>query len=206
VLYNNHSVMPSPAHAAARGCTGNETWTLAGVPDFWMDTPRLEEALAGVAATSPVLLLAHQPAQAVEAAASDQVQLQLSGHTHGGQTWPLTTGVYLQYTYLAGLYQRQDMYLYVSEGAIGWGERVRFWSTPEITLVTLRSGYGQPSGDIGRRSCIYGAWFGLLIFPIYFLSWATVCCCGKRWRTVKSGVESEDSELSVRLCRLPAEE
>ena len=195
VLYNNHSTLPSSSHATARGCTANETWTLAGVPDFWMDTPRLEEALAGVRASSAVLLMAHQPNQAKKAAASGQVQVQLSGHTHGGQTWPLTTGVYLQNTYLAGLYRRQDMYVYVSEGAIGWGERVRFWSSPEITLVTLRSGYGQPSGDIGRRSCMYGAWFGLLIFPIYFLLWAVVCCWGKRWRTIKSGVSSEDGEL-----------
>jgi hypothetical protein len=67
-----------------------------------MDTPKLEEALDGAAVGTPVVLLAHQPNQAVEAAGlGGRVQLQLSGHVHGGQTWPLHLGTFVAVRRLA---------------------------------------------------------------------------------------------------------
>ena len=80
VLYNNHTSLPGDAVAKARGCGTDEQFHLAGVPDFWMDTPKLGEALEGVEMGEPVVLLAHQPNQAVEASAlAGRVQLQISG-------------------------------------------------------------------------------------------------------------------------------
>ena len=169
-----------------------------------MDTPNLDEALAGVAPGSPVLLMAHQPKQAVDAALTGQVQLQVSGHTHGGQTWPMTPGVYVANTYLAGMHERDGMHVYVSEGAVGWGERVRFWTTPELTLFTLRSGGGEPSGDVGLHASVLGAWLGLLIFPLYFLLWTVVCCSGKRWRTARPSVAEDDARALLAVA--PASE
>ena len=66
----------------------------------------------------------------------------------------------------------------------------------EITLFTLRSGGGEPSGDVGLHASVLGAWLGLLIFPLYFLLWAVVCCSGKRWRTARPPVvEAEGGAL-----------
>src|SRR5690606_25137628 len=70
---------------------GSATFGLAGVNDVAggqrSDPPDLERALAGLDESGPTILLAHQPVLVTEAAASG-VDLQLSGHTHGGQMWP----------------------------------------------------------------------------------------------------------------------
>jgi hypothetical protein len=85
---------------------------------------------------APKILLAHQPrsAAAAEAAGCD---LQLSGHTHGGQFWPWNHFVRLQQPYVAGLHRLGRMWVYTSRGTGYWGPPKRFGAPSEITLITL---------------------------------------------------------------------
>jgi predicted MPP superfamily phosphohydrolase len=99
----------------------------------------LESALAGADPDLPVLLLAHQPkqiAQAVESA----VDLQISGHTHGGQIWPFNFLVRLDQPVVQGLSAHGERtQLYTSRGTGFWGPPFRVFAPSEITLLTLRS-------------------------------------------------------------------
>jgi len=118
------------------------TFDLAGVDDVTGERegsgPDLPGALAGRDATRPVILLAHQPVLADQASAAG-VDLQISGHTHGGQMWPLHYLVRLQQGHLAGLERVGDTVLYTSRGVGSWGPPVRVGAPPEITILTLRS-------------------------------------------------------------------
>jgi hypothetical protein len=82
------------------------------------------------------VLLAHQP-QAVTEAESLGVDLQLSGHTHGGQMFPWNYAVKLVTPYVAGLYQHKRTALYVSRGTGTWGPPMRVGAPPEITQLDL---------------------------------------------------------------------
>jgi predicted MPP superfamily phosphohydrolase len=117
---------------------------LAGVDDHeshrWgrghgEDLPR---ALDGRADDRPVVLLAHQPRQ-VRSAARHGIDLQLSGHTHGGQIWPWHAAVMLQQGgLLAGHYRFGGTQLYVSRGTGYVGPAVRIGAPAEIARITLR--------------------------------------------------------------------
>ncbi|MEW9532410.1 metallophosphoesterase [Microbispora sp. NPDC049125] len=120
---------------------------LAGVNDLngqaSGDGPDLGSALGGRDAGRPVVLLAHQPVQVREAAAHG-VDLQLSGHTHGGQMAPFNLIVPLQQPVVAGLasFPRAgggDTQIYVTRGAGYWGPPVRVGAPPEITLIELHA-------------------------------------------------------------------
>lgn len=82
------------------------------------------------------VLLAHQPRSAA-AAAEAGFQLQLSGHTHGGQFWPWNLFVRFQQPFTAGLYRLQDLWVYVSRGTGYWGPPKRFGAPSEITKLRL---------------------------------------------------------------------
>jgi predicted MPP superfamily phosphohydrolase len=82
------------------------------------------------------VLLAHQPRSA-EAAAQAGFDLQLSGHTHGGQFFPWNLFVPLQQPFVAGLDRVRDMWVYTSRGTGYWGPPKRFGAPSEITLVRL---------------------------------------------------------------------
>ncbi|AXB43394.1 metallophosphoesterase [Amycolatopsis albispora] len=97
----------------------------------------LDKALDGAPADTPVLLLAHQPKQIAETAG--RVDLQLSGHTHGGQIWPFHYLVRTDQPVLHGLSQHGPTQLYTSRGAGFWGPPLRVFAPSEITLLTLRS-------------------------------------------------------------------
>jgi len=84
----------------------------------------------------PTLLLRHQPAL-MDEAASMGVGLQLSGHTHSGQIWPLNYMVAIQFRPYNGLHKEGDMYYYISPGTGTWGPPMRLGSRTEITLITL---------------------------------------------------------------------
>jgi uncharacterized protein len=86
----------------------------------------------------PVVLLAHQPVQ-VHEAAEHGVDLQLSGHTHGGQMVPFNFLVRLQQPVINGYAQFGDTQLYVTNGAGFWGPPVRVGAPPQVTLVELRT-------------------------------------------------------------------
>jgi len=118
---------------------------LAGVTDFnagQFDRSHASNpaaAMAGAPAQAAVrILLAHQPrtAAAAEAAGFD---LQLSGHTHGGQFWPWNFFVPLQQPYVAGLHRRGRLQVYVSRGTGYWGPPMRIGARSEITRIRLRS-------------------------------------------------------------------
>ena len=116
--------------------------SLAGVHDRegtgrW--APDYDAALAGTDAGGYVLLLAHQPVQA-ESVQGRGVDLQLSGHTHGGQMWPLNYLVPLQQPVVDGLEEVGDVPVLTSRGVGAWGAAVRVGAPPEVPLVTLRRG------------------------------------------------------------------
>ena len=118
---------------------------LAGVPDHGAsrfpeegDGENLELALAGRDPSRAVVLLAHQP-KAIFAGAPLGVDLQLSGHTHGGQIWPWGALVHLQQPYIRGLHRVADTQLYVSCGTGFWGPPMRLGAPAEITEIILRA-------------------------------------------------------------------
>jgi predicted MPP superfamily phosphohydrolase len=125
-------------HTAIR--RGGAAFDLAGVNDLagenYSDAPNFDQALAGVGAARPTVLLAHQPVQVSEAA-SRGVDLQLSGHTHGGQMWPFHYAVSAVQPALAGLSTVGDTQLYVTRGAGFWGPPVRIGAPPDITVISL---------------------------------------------------------------------
>jgi hypothetical protein len=82
------------------------------------------------------LLLAHQPRSAA-AAADAGFDLQLSGHTHGGQFWPWNYFVPLQQPFTAGLHKLKALWVYTSRGTGYWGPPKRFGAPSEITHLRL---------------------------------------------------------------------
>ena len=120
---------------------GDAAFDLAGVNDVSgrsvHDGPDFDRALAGTSSSRPTVLLAHQPVQVSEAAARG-VDLQLSGHTHGGQLWPFHYVVEAQQGALAGLSTVDGTQLYVTRGAGYWGPPVRVGAPPDITVLSLR--------------------------------------------------------------------
>lgn len=96
-------------------------------------------ALASADPSLPVLLLAHQPKQ-IGAAVEHGVDLQVSGHTHGGQIWPFHLLVRLEQPTVRGLSRHgARTQLYTSRGTGFWGPPFRIFAPSEITLLTLRS-------------------------------------------------------------------
>ncbi len=83
------------------------------------------------------VLLSHAPVRARQAESAG-VELMLSGHTHGGQIWPLGYLVRRYYPLFAGRYELGDMTVIVSRGAGTYGVRMRLWRVGEILRITLR--------------------------------------------------------------------
>jgi predicted MPP superfamily phosphohydrolase len=119
---------------------GGAAFDLAGVNDIAgaerQDPPDFDRALSGRDSARPTILLAHQPVQ-VATAADYGVDLQLSGHTHGGQMWPFHYAVRAVQPALAGLSAVGDTQLYVSRGAGFWGPPVRVGAPPDISVISL---------------------------------------------------------------------
>ncbi|GAB2761612.1 metallophosphoesterase [Amycolatopsis magusensis] len=118
------------------------TFDLAGVNDAtayqWQDNADVGKAVQGRDPSRAVVLLAHQPVD-VQDAVDHDVDLQLSGHTHGGQITPFELLVSLQQGAVAGLSQHGATQLYVTRGAGFWGPPVRVGAPPDITIVELRA-------------------------------------------------------------------
>ncbi|XP_032218413.2 transmembrane protein with metallophosphoesterase domain [Nematostella vectensis] len=84
------------------------------------------------------ILLAHQPQAALQAIQQyPDIDLVLSGHTHGGQFFPLHIPIYLWNPFFSGLYRYTDTWIYVNPGTMYWGIPFRIGSTPEITVFTI---------------------------------------------------------------------
>jgi len=97
----------------------------------------LEKQLSRLDREKASILLYHQPIH-FEKAASFGVGLQLSGHTHGGQLYPIIYISRMIYPRTPGLHQIGESKMYVSRGAGTWGPPMRLGSPPEIVQITLR--------------------------------------------------------------------
>ncbi|MEW1688969.1 metallophosphoesterase [Streptomyces sp. NPDC091265] len=115
---------------------------LAGVNDIGGESeghgPDFDRALGDRDRTRAAVLMAHQPVLIDEAVAHG-VDLQLSGHTHGGQLWPGNYIAELSNPTVAGLERYGDTQLYVTRGAGAWGPPVRVGAPSDITVVELAS-------------------------------------------------------------------
>ncbi|MEP7101908.1 MAG: metallophosphoesterase [Burkholderiales bacterium] len=133
VLMNEHVVLQ---HAGG-------SVLIAGVTDFsahHFDPAQRSDPRAALAGapdgTTTRVLLAHQPRSA-EAAEQAGFQLQLSGHTHGGQFLPWNLFVRFQQPFTAGLHKLRRLWVYTSRGTGYWGPPKRFGAPSEITRLRL---------------------------------------------------------------------
>ena len=133
VLLNEHVVLEH----------GGEAVVVAGVTDYsahHFDPAQRSDPAAAIAG-APVragirLLLAHQPRSAYDASRAG-FDLQLSGHTHGGQFFPWNLLVKLIEPFAAGLHRLDKLWVYVSRGTGYWGPPKRFGAPSEITRLRL---------------------------------------------------------------------
>ncbi len=120
----------------------NNTFYIAGVTDI--SSRKYDQknacdpvkAMVNIPSESFKVLLSHQPKTCFETAKL-KYDVQLSGHTHGGQGFPWNFIVYLVQPYIKGLHKVEDMHLYVSSGTGFWGPPNRFMVNSEITEITF---------------------------------------------------------------------
>ena len=133
VLLNEHKVI---THESAKMLVG-------GVTDLRAHTVLPEHrtnpkaVLENQSANDFKLLLAHQPKSALKSAPLG-FDLQLSGHTHGGQFFPFNYVIHAVQPFVAGLYKHKKMWVYVNRGTTYWGPPFRLGPPSEITLITLK--------------------------------------------------------------------
>ncbi|MFE5548128.1 metallophosphoesterase [Streptomyces sp. NPDC056534] len=128
-----------------------DTLVVAGVDDVTAESSglaghraHLAGALQGADPGLPVLLLAHQP-KFIDQAAAHGIDLQLSGHTHGGQIWPFHYLVRLDQPSVAGLSHHGDRtLLYTSRGTGFWGPPFRVFAPSELLQPSLQGVNGAP--------------------------------------------------------------
>lgn len=121
--------------------TENQRLAIAGVGDLWANEVDLTEALSAIPAAIPRILLAHNP-HVAEMAAGFRIDLQVSGHTHGGQVnIPFVRTVRLHSAfgnkYRAGLVQSPTHLVYVNRGICSV-RNLRFGCRPEVSVLVLR--------------------------------------------------------------------
>jgi len=133
VLLNEHRLIE---HEGAR-------LLLAGVTDYraFQHKPSHAtspaQAIAGAAESNVKILLAHQPKSIFEASKAG-FDLQISGHTHGGQYYPFNFIAKLANPYIQGLHKHENKtWIYVSPGTGYWGPPIRLGTEPEITMFRL---------------------------------------------------------------------
>ncbi len=139
-------------HTLRRG----ETWLhVAGVDDVMEGRSRLDLVLGRLPEEGAAILLAHEPDFADVAAATGRFDLQLSGHSHGGQVRvPLLTRLVLppfSQRYPRGLHEVGGMALYTNRGLGTVHARLRFLCRPEITVLTLRPPGPEETHRLPRR-------------------------------------------------------
>jgi len=135
-LHNRHVVITRDGSSLVVAGVDDRTAAGSGVPGHHTDHAA---ALEGTDPDLPVLLLAHQPQQ-VKGAVEHGIDLQISGHTHGGQMWPFHYLVRLDQPVLQGLSRHGERtQLYTSRGTGFWGPPFRIFAPSEITLITLHS-------------------------------------------------------------------
>ncbi len=117
---------------------------IAGIPDAHIANNsdvwnvNFIQAFKGAKEGNYRILLSHTPDFA-DYLSKDSVDLQLSGHTHGGQIFPFHILAKYANKYLSGLYDVNGIKLYVSNGAGYWGPAMRLFAPSEITLIELKA-------------------------------------------------------------------
>ncbi|MBT3188735.1 MAG: metallophosphoesterase [Anaerolineae bacterium] len=122
---------------------GTEQLHFCSVDDIWEEQDDLDSLLMQLPAEEAAILMAHEPDFADISAATRRFDLQISGHTHGGQVvfpdQPPPVLPYLGQKYPSGLYEVEKMWQYTNRG-VGMGRiSVRFNCPPEITILTLKT-------------------------------------------------------------------
>jgi Predicted phosphohydrolases len=119
----------------------NESLHLCGVDDIWKGEVRLDQVISKLKNDSVAILMAHEPDFADTSAATGKFDLQISGHTHGGQVnLPLLgppVRPYLGQKYPIGLYKIGNMFQYTNRGVGMARLPIRFNCPPEITIFVL---------------------------------------------------------------------
>ncbi|HEY7594428.1 MAG TPA: metallophosphoesterase [Actinophytocola sp.] len=135
-LHNRHVVVERGGDRLVLAGIDDATAVGSGLPGHGAN---LADALAGAGEGLPVLLLAHQPQQVRHAVAAG-VDLQVSGHTHGGQIWPFHYLVRVDQPSVHGLTRHGERtQLYTTRGAGFWGPPLRVFAPSEISLLILRA-------------------------------------------------------------------
>jgi predicted MPP superfamily phosphohydrolase len=135
-LHNRHIVVERDGSQLVVAGVDDATAASSGRPGHHADHAA---ALSDVDPDLPVLLLAHQPKQ-IDAAIAHGVDLQISGHTHGGQIWPFHFLVRVDQPTVHGLSRHGERtQLYTSRGTGFWGPPFRVFAPSEITVLTLRA-------------------------------------------------------------------
>lgn len=115
----------------------------AGLDDIWRGEPDLQKVLQQMPDSGAAVALVHEPDYARTTSSAGRFDLQISGHSHGGQVaLPLFGPLVLPYLgeeFPSGLYQVGEMFQYTNRGLGTSFIRVRFNCRPEITVFTLRS-------------------------------------------------------------------
>ena len=131
VLHNSYTAIEA----------ADERLWIAGLADAYFDFPDLDRAIPRATEREPVLLLGHEPDFADTVRAYGGVDVMLAGHSHGGQVRvPGITPAFLPVMgrrYVRGLFQLDDLQLYVNRGIGAVHLPIRFRCPPEITLFTL---------------------------------------------------------------------
>lgn len=135
VLHNRHILIQRGGDALALVGVDDATAARSGITGHGSD---LAAAMTDIADGIPVLLLSHQP-KTVTAAVAAGVDLQLSGHTHGGQIWPFHLLVRADQKALHGLSRPGGRtLLYTTRGSGFWGPPFRVFAPSEVTVLSLR--------------------------------------------------------------------
>jgi uncharacterized protein len=96
----------------------------------------LEDLLSGIDRRYPIVLMDHQPLK-LNRSVENGVDLQVSGHTHHGQMWPISWITSAIYELSYGYRRKGNTHIYVSSGAGTWGPPIRVWASPEIVHLRM---------------------------------------------------------------------
>ncbi len=125
---------------------GQESLYFAGVGDVFERQDRIQDILPELPANACAIMVAHEPDFADQSAATGRFDLQISGHSHGGQVvFPALGALVLPYLarkYPSGLYQVGNMFQYTNRGVGMTPPFIRYNCRPEITVYTLRAPQG----------------------------------------------------------------
>jgi predicted MPP superfamily phosphohydrolase len=150
VLLNQHVEIEANGQAlVVAGVTDPAAW-MSG-----MDGPQLDQALDGARSDAPIVLMSHRPIRSTQNAKAG-VDLQLSGHTHGGMVFGLDLVVRIANGgFLSGPYDVDGMWIYISKGTGLWnGFPLRLGVPAEITEIVLRSpqAVNQPKASMNSAA------------------------------------------------------